>query len=726
MNPRLQAIQEIRSRKAVPPIPSRERSSKWFGELVFSAKLMKRYVPEDVLSTLQELIDNREILTKELARPLASSIKAWALDKGATHYAHWLQPLNGQVAEKHNSFLDFLEGEAIDSFSSEQLRQEQPDESSFPADGQRSTFEARGSMVWDCQSPIFIFDTTYGRTLVIPSLFVSHSGEALDYKLPLLQSMEQLEKAALPVCHLFDPTIKRVVPTLGLEQEYFLVDKSLYDLRPDLVLTGRALLGNTFAHNRPSNFSYFNAIPARVYAFMNELEQMAHRLGIPLKTRHNEIAPAQYESASKYEQVNLAIDHGLMVMDLIQRVARKHSFAALLHEKPFDGIAGSSKHNNWSLETDQGKNLLSPGATPSENLMFLIFFVSMIRALHAHAPFVGAMMASAGNDLRLGSDAAPPSMLSLFVGRHLTKVLQDIETPPRRKKNEKVTELEHLGIAEIPQVLFDNTDRNRTSPIAFTGNKFEFRMVGSSSNCAGLMILLNLILAEQLREFQRRVVGKMNRGRKKQAAILDILREYIAQSKHICYEGDSQLESWIKEGKQRGLFHLTSTPEALQGLTSKEALSLFEGFSQGSMTNLRQYQASLVQAYLNQGVKEVDLFLELIQTHLIPLCIQYQTSLLTLLQLQKSQKLPSGKAAQQSIANTLGKKLDLLFDMMEDLQKKLAKFNKEVQAQSKALIYAKEVRPLLPPIQTLAQDLENMLPDASWPLPKIRELLQIY
>lgn len=688
---------------------------------------MKRYVPEDTLNLLQELIDHRQILSRELARPLASSIKSWALDKGATHYAHWLQPLNGQVAEKHNSFLEFLEGEPIDSFSSEQLRQEQPDESSFPVDGQRSTFEARGSMVWDCQSPIFIFETTYGKTLVIPTLFVSHSGEALDYKLPLLQSMDLLEKAALPICHLFDTKVQRILPTLGMEQEYFLVDKSLYDLRPDLVLTGRTLIGSSFSYKRPSNSHYFSAIPERVYAFMNELEQMAHRLGIPLNTRHNEIAPAQYESASRYEQVNIAIDHGLMVMDLIQRVARKHSFAALLHEKPFDGIIGSSKHNNWSLETDTGKNLLSPGANPSENLLFLIFFVSMIRALHTYAPFIGTMMASAGNDLRLGSRDAPPSIISLFVGKHLTKVLQDIEHPPRRKKNEKVSELEHLGIAEIPQVLVDNTDRNRTSPIAFTGNKFEFRMVGSSSNCSGLMILLNLVLAEQLKDFNHRVNGKMNRGRKKQAAILDILREYIGQSKHICFEGDSHSESWLEEAKKRGLYHLTSTPQALKVLTSAEAISLFEGFSQGSLADLKQYQANLIQSYLNQAIKEVDLFIELIQTQVIPLSIQYQGKLLSIIHInQNHHMMNSGLSAQRSIAQSIGDKVDRLHEMIELLQKTVKKVDRETNAIKKSLAYAEEIRPLLPPIQTISQELENFIPDDQWCLPKIRELLHVY
>ena len=550
MNPRVQAIGEIRSRPPVPPILARERSSRWFGEQVFGPKLMKRYVPEDTLNAIQELISKRQILTQELAKPLASAIKSWALDKGATHFAHWLQPLSGQVAEKHNSFLEILEGEPIDSFSSEQLRQAQPDESSFPMGGHRSTFEARGSMVWDCQSPVFIFETTYGQTLVIPTLFVSHSGEALDYKSPLLQSMDLLEEASVPICQYFDETVKRVIPTLGLEQEYFLVDKSLFDLRPDLMLTGRTLVGNSFAHQRRANAQYFSAIPERVYAFMNELEQMAHRLGIPLKTRHNEIAPAQFESASSHEQVNIAIDHGLMVMDLIQRVARKHSFAALLHEKPFDGVIGSSKHNNWSLETNLGKNLLSPGKTPEDNLLFLIFFVCMIRGLAHHAPLVGAMMASAGNDLRLGSDNAPPRILSLFIGKHLMKVLEDIETPPRRRKNEKISELEHLGIAEIPQVLVDNTDRNRTSPIAFTGNKFEFRMVGSSSNCAGLMILLNLILSAQLRIFKKRVDGKKNRGRKQQAAILDVLRDFIVDGKNICYEGDSLSSKWNQQAEK--------------------------------------------------------------------------------------------------------------------------------------------------------------------------------
>lgn len=723
MNARQKAIEEIRSRPPVSPIPIRDRLSTSFGEQVFHLSLMKEYLDPESIETLTSLIASRNILTQELAVPLAKAVRSWAIDKGATHYVHWLQALTGQVAEKHNTFLDIEDGKPIDAFSSEQLRQGQPDESSFPSDGDRSTFEARGAMVWDCQSPIFIFETTYGKTLVIPTLFLSHSGDILDYKRPLLNSVQVLEKSSLAICEWFDTDIQHINPRLGLEHEYFLVDKSLYDLRPDLIFSGRSLIGASFSHRKTTTSQYFSAIPARVYAFMNELEYMAHRLGIPLKTRHNEVAPAQFESASLHEPVILAIDHGLMVMDLIQRVARKHSFVALLQEKPFDGLIGSSKHNNWSLETNTGKNLLSPGGTGEDNLLFLIFFVSMIKALYTQAPLLGAMLASAGNDLRLGSDQAPPPIISLFIGTHLTKILQDIVQPPRRKKNENVSDLRHLGIEEIPQVLVDNTDRNRTSPIAFTGNKFEFRLVGSSSNCSGLMILLNHALADQLSEFKHRVKAKMNRGRKQESAIIDIIREYIIDSRAICFEGDSLEASWRTEAEKRGLFNIPSTPEALHHISSPEANSLFSSFFPESSTELRRYQTSRVQAYIDQIKIEADLIIEMGRTMVFPMALSYLQSIQSLSS-NDSSSLPPPPAAM--LYHDINQFLNELFGQLEQIQQGMNQLDKEEDLFLRAEGYAENMRPLFAKVKANTAKLEGLIPDSMWSLPKVRELLHTY
>ncbi|MEM7658198.1 MAG: glutamine synthetase III [Bacteroidota bacterium] len=711
MNPRIQAIQEIRQRQLPTPLERKDRASQWFGEQVFSGKSMKQYLPEPTIRQLQKVVRERTILPVELAGPIASAVKSWAMDKGATHFTHWLQPLSGIVAEKHNTFLELTEGEAIDAFSGEELLEQSPDASSFPEASGRTTFEARGAMAWDCQSPMFIFETTYGRTLVIPTLFVSYTGETLDFRIPLLRSQKALEEAVLPICEFFRSDIQQVIPTLGQEQEYYLVDRCLADLRPDLILTGRTVLGAPFRYPPLWTEQYFSAIPERVYAFMNELEQEAHRMGIPLKTRHNESSPGQFECASRYEPVSLALDHGLMVMDLIQRVARKHHFTALLHEKPFAQFNGSAKHNNWSMQSGAGLNLLAPGTTPEENLMFLIFFVSMIKGLHQYAPLLAAHLASAGNDLRLGSKEAPPPVMSIFIGEHLSKVLKAIETPPRRKKNENLSELELLGIAEIPPILVDNKDRNRTSPIAFTGNKFEFRTVGASANCSDLISLVQLILAEQLREFHFRVQGKVNRSRKLEAAIIDILREYVTDSKAFRYEGDSNAASWRTQAKERKLFFLGSTPEAVQALTSSAAVALYDRYQLFSAEELANRKAETLRQYVTKIRAESELLIEICQSTILPLSLRYFLSIT-----EAADWLPKRHQTWKTLLQELEKELDHLLEKREVVEGKAT-----IDAKAKG--YAEEIRPMMEQLREVAAQLEQLLPDDQWPLPKYRELL---
>jgi len=525
MNARFRAIEQIQKRARRAAIEPSARPSEIFAENVFNPKAMKQYLSKEIFTTLMSCMQKGESLDRNIADAVANAVKSWALDKGATHYTHWFQPLSGYTAEKHESFLELSDDEPIDKFSGEELAQQRPDASSFPGGGIRSTFEARGYTAWDSSSPIFIFETTYGRTLCIPTIFVSYTGKSLDYKLPLLKSMSLLDKAATGICNLFGENVKRVYPTLGLEQEYFLVDRSFFQLRPDLVLTGRTVFGAAPARGQQLDDHYFGSIPERAFAFMNELELECHRLGIPLKTRHNEVAPSQFECAPRYENLNVAIDHSLMMSDLIGRTAKKHNLAALMHEKPFEGVNGSGKHSNWSLSTDTGKNLLAPGSDPQGNLLFLAFFVSVIKAVHTYADLLGGSIVSAGNDLRLGVHEAPPPIMSVFVGNHLRRILNDLDNPPRKRKHEPINELLRLGISEIPELLIDNTDTNRTSPFAFTGNKFEFRAVGASANCSQVLTILNTIVADQLVDFKEKVDAKLRRGRNLNLPVLDILKE---------------------------------------------------------------------------------------------------------------------------------------------------------------------------------------------------------
>ncbi|MDX1909815.1 MAG: glutamine synthetase III [Bacteroidia bacterium] len=723
MNPRYKALEQILSRTSAQPVDQSRRPSEIFGENVFNKKMMKHYLSKETYVALKETMDQGRTLDPAIAGPVANAIKAWAMDKGATHYTHWFQPLTGRTAEKHDSFLELSDDEAIDKFSGKELSQQEPDASSFPSGGLRRTFEARGYTAWDCSSPVFILETTYGKTLCIPTIFISYTGEALDFKIPLLKSMSLLDKAAVAVCKYFDDSVSRVTATLGPEQEYFLVDRAWYELRPDLQLAGRTLFGRPSARNQQLEDHYFGSIPERAFAFMNELEQEAHRLAIPLKTRHNEVAPSQFECAPQFESLNISIDHQLMTMDLIDRVAQKHNLVALLHEKPFAGINGSGKHNNWSMGTDTGKNLLSPGKNPEENLMFLTFFVTVIKAVYEYADLLRASIASAPNDHRLGANEAPPAIISAFLGSQLAKILDDIENPPRRKKNEKSSDLMHLGIAEIPPLFLDNTDRNRTSPFAFTGNKFEFRAVGSSANSSNPMMVLNVIVAEQLRDFKEQVDAKIKRGRNKEAAILDVIREYVKSSKAVRFEGDGYSEEWVTEAAARGLSNVKQTPRALDAYVAPKAEELFVKNGVFTKEELHARHEVLLENYIKKVQIEADLIHDIATTSIIPAGVKYQLELLETIEgAQEAGLKKEAFSAQVALAGSIGEALGTIYD----LSAKMAEVREAVEkghSREIAIGYAEQVLPYFDQIRAQVDYLETVLPDTLWPLPKYREML---
>lgn len=724
MNPRFKAIEQIQKRVRRAPISNIPRPSEIYAENVFNQKAMKQYMSNDIFTTLVSCMQNGEFLDRNIANSVANAVKSWALDKGATHFTHWFQPLSGYTAEKHESFLELSEDEPIDKFSGEELAQQQPDASSFPGGGLRTTFEARGYTAWDCSSPIFVFETTYGKTLCIPTIFVSFTGKALDYKLPLLKSMTLLDKAATGVCNLFDDEVKRVFPTLGIEQEYFLIDRSFFHLRPDLLLAGRTVFGADSARGQQLDDHYFGSIPERAFAFMNELELECFRLGIPLKTRHNEVAPSQFECAPRYENLNVAIDHSLMISDLIDRTAKKHNMAALLHEKPFAGVSGSGKHSNWSLSTDTGKNLLSPGSDPQENLLFLALFLSVIKAVHTYADLLGASIVSAGNDYRLGAHEAPPPIMSVFVGKKLHKILNDLDNPPRKRKHEPINELLRLGISEIPELLIDNTDTNRTSPFAFTGNKFEFRAVGSASNCSQVMTILNTIVADQLKDFKDKVDAKRRRGRNLDLAVLDILKEYVASCKDILFDGDGYSPSWRTEAQKRGLVKLEKTPHALKAYVKDHVKGLFARTEVLSLEELEARYEIALDGYLNRVRIEADIIEELGHTSILPAVLSYQKELLKGLRLGQESGLDrKALSVQEDLAILIGEKTGILFSSLEKLKTTRARIERRGYNQETAIGYAEQVLPLFEEIRTLVDELEGRVADEIWPLPKYRELL---
>jgi glutamine synthetase len=577
MSLRFSAIKSLNNSEE-PQIKGSAKITAIFGENVFTLKTAREYLSDEAFKSLNTSIKGGKKIDRSVANQISNGLRAWAESKGVTHFTHWFQPLTGTTAEKHDSFFTLKgDGTAIEEFDGAALVQQEPDASSFPNGGLRATFEARGYTAWDPSSPPFIMEIGHGKTLCIPTIFISYTGESLDYKAPLLKALDALNKSAVDVCNYFDKNITKVTATLGWEQEYFVIDEGLANARPDLIQCGRTVFGASPAKGQQLEDHYFGSIPERAYHYMRDFEAESYKLGIPLRTRHNEVAPAQFECAPIFEEVSIAVDHNTLLMDVMDRVARRHNLRVLIHEKPFAGINGSGKHNNWSMSTDTGVNLLAPGKTPKTNLMFLTFFVNTIKAVHDYAELLRASIASAGNDHRLGANEAPPAIISVFVGQYLAKVLQEIEVRVGDKFDEQDEAILKLDIHKsIPELLLDNTDRNRTSPFAFTGNKFEFRAVGSGANCANAMTTLNTIMAETLKNFKVEVDAHIEKGEKKEIAIMQTLQKYIIESKNVLFEGDGYSEEWHKEAEKRGLPNLPTTPLALDAMITDKAKKLFQ------------------------------------------------------------------------------------------------------------------------------------------------------
>jgi glutamine synthetase len=701
------------------------KHSEIFGTNVFNENNFKQHLNKESFNNLVEVIDKGNKISKILADQIAAGMKSWALSKGVTHYSHWFQPLTGTTAEKHDAFFDISDdGFPLEKFDGAQLVQQEPDASSFPSGGIRNTFEARGYTAWDPTSPAFIFDTT----LCIPTIFVSYTGEALDYKTPLLKSIASLDSAATMVCKYFDKNVSKVYPTLGWEQEYFLIDKSLIDSRPDLKLTGRTLLGHGSSKGQQLSDHYFGSISNRVLEFMKELEFECLRLGIPVKTRHNEVAPSQFELAPIYEEVNLSVDHNSLLMDIMTKVAYKHDLEVLFHEKPFDGINGSGKHNNWSLATNTGINLLSPGKTPMSNLQFLTFFINTIAAVLEHEELLGAAIASASNDLRLGANEAPPAILSVFIGKQLTKVIEDLENVSKGKLSpEEKTDLKLNVIGKIPEILLDNTDRNRTSPFAFTGNKFEFRAVGSKANCAKPMTFLNAMVAEKLISFKEKVDSLVDeKDMKKDDAIFNILRDQIKEIKPILFEGDGYSNRWTKEAKKRKLSHNKSTPEAMSSYLFKKSIKLFSSLKILSQREIEARYIVDLEEYTMRIQIEARTLGDISRNHIIPTAINYQNTLLENVKGLKEiygNEFKNYAKEQMSIIERISGHVAAINSGVNSMINSRKKANEIVDCHEKAIEYSEKVLTKMDPIRYHCDKLELLVDNTLWPLAKYRELL---
>ncbi|MEK9613671.1 MAG: glutamine synthetase III [Flavobacteriaceae bacterium] len=704
-----------------------KRKSNEYASNVFNTHKLKQYLSEKAFDQMQQSIEKNVQINLNLSDQIAAAMKAWALSKGATHFTHWFQPLTGSTAEKHDSFFDLDDqGIRIEKFEGSQLAKQAPDASNFPSGGVRDTFEARGYTIWDPGSPAFIYE----NTLCIPTTFVSFTGESLDYKTPLIRSLDQLDKTATEVSKLFDKNVTKVNATLGWEQEFFLIDKSLAQSRPDLLLTGRTLLGHTPSKGQNFNDHYFGSIPNRVNRFLDELEQESILLGIPVKTRHNELAPSQYELAPIFEIANLAVDHNALLMDLMNKVAAQHNFEVLFHEKPFENIYGSGKHSNWSLRTNTGVNLLSPGKTPMNNLQFLSFFVNTIAAILNHEALLRASSVSASNDLRIGTNEAPPAILSIFIGKHLMQVLEDLENVSKGKLSpQEKTDLKLNVIGKIPQILLDNTDRNRTSPFAFTGDKFEFRTVGSKANCAKPITVLNSIVAQQLNVFKQTVDSLIElKDMKKDDAIFNTLRETITSIKDVFFQGDNQDDQWKTLAKKRGLSDFKNTPEALPAYISESSIALFEELNVFSKNELKTRYHLDLQEYCSTVQIESRTLGDIVQNHIIPTAVQYQNRLVN--------NVCGIKEIYEEDFKDLAKEQ---MEIIEQLSKHIASITKEVYEMKvlrkkvksikdlhpKALAYCNEILPFLGRIRYHCDQLELIVDDALWPLVKYREMLFI-
>ena len=724
---RFRVVEKAFQTKPLEVTAPSERPSEYFAKYVFNREKMFKYLPTPVYSKLVDAMDNGVALDRDIADKVAEGMKRWAMELGATHYTHWFQPLTEGTAEKHDAFVEHDgKGGMMEEFSGKLLVQQEPDASSFPNGGIRNTFEARGYSAWDPSSPVFVVDDT----LCIPTVFIAYTGESLDYKTPLLKALRAVNKAAVDVCHYFNPDVKKVVAYLGWEQEYFLVDEGLYAARPDLLLTGRTLMGHEASKNQQLEDHYFGAIPTRVAAFMKDLEIQALELGIPVKTRHNEVAPNQFELAPIFEECNLAVDHNMLIMSLMRKVARTHGFRVLLHEKPFKGVNGSGKHNNWSLGTDTGILLMAPGKTAEENLRFITFVVNTLMAVYRHNGLLKASIMSATNAHRLGANEAPPAIISSFLGRQLSKVLDHME-------DSSTDELISLGgkhgmkldIPQIPELLIDNTDRNRTSPFAFTGNRFEFRAVGSEANCASAMIALNTAVAEQLIEFKKDVDELMEKGEPKVSAIIQVIRKYIKLCKPIRFDGNGYSDEWKEEAARRGLDYETSCPLIFDRYLTPESIKMFESTGVMTQKELEARNEVKWETYTKKIQIEARVLGDLVMNHIVPIATEYQTKLLDnvykmkgLFPAEEAEHLSSENLA---IIRKISKHTIYIKEHVDAMVEARKVANKIADEREKAIAYHDNISPMLEQIRYHIDKLELIVDDQMWTLPKYRELLFI-
>lgn len=724
---RFKAIQNLSFNPSEVKVEGSSKITAIFGENVFTLKTAREYLSDEAYKSLVGSVKGNKKIDRAVANQIAHGLRAWAEGKGVTHYTHWFQPLTGTTAEKHDSFFTLKsDGTPLEEFDGAALIQQEPDASSFPSGGLRATFEARGYTGWDPSSPAFVMEIGQGKTLCIPTIFVSYTGESLDYKAPLIKALESLNKAAVDVCNYFDKNITKVTATLGWEQEYFVIDEALANARPDLIQCGRTVYGAAPAKGQQLEDHYFGSIPERTYAFMRDFENESYKLGIPLRTRHNEVAPAQFECAPIFEEVNLAVDHNILLMDIMDRVARRHKLKVLLHEKPFAGINGSGKHNNWSLATDTGVNLLAPGKTPKTNLMFLTFFVNSIKAVHDYSDILRASIASAGNDHRLGANEAPPAIISVFIGEYLSRVLNDIETRVGEKFDEQDEAILKLDLhRSIPELLLDNTDRNRTSPFAFTGNKFEFRAVGSAANCANAMLVLNTIMAETLKTFKKEIDILIEKGEKKEIAIMHMIQKYIVESKKVLFEGDGYSEEWHHEAERRGLPNVPTTPLALDAMVTEKAKNLFESNNVYNHPELEARHEIELEKYIKKVQIEARIMGDLAINHILPSAIEYQNKLIINIKGLKETGLPENSyASQLQILKEISEHIQVVYEKVHAMVEARKIVNNMSDTRTKAIAYCSQVKePFFDEIRYHVDKLEHLVSDEEWTLPKYREIL---
>ncbi|MBK7627099.1 MAG: glutamine synthetase III [Bacteroidales bacterium] len=722
---RFSALREVFNREPVAVSTPSKVVSEYFGENVFDLPKMEHYLSKEAYKVVKRAIHEGKSLSRQEANQVATGLKAWAISKGATHYTHWFHPLTDGTAEKHDGFMEMGDnGRVVENFSGEVLVQSEPDASSFPSGGIRNTFEARGYTAWDVSSPVFIV----GTTLCIPTIFVSYTGEVLDYKAPLLKALSALDKAAVDVCQYFDKDVNKVIATLGCEQEYFLIDEALYYARPDLMLAERTMMGHQSSKDQQLSDHYFGSIPERVMNFMEDFECEAYRLGIPVKTRHNEVAPNQFECAPIFEEVNLAVDHNQLLMDIMKRVARKHKFRVLFHEKPFAGINGSGKHNNWSMATNTGVNLLSPGKNPKTNLQFLTFLVNVVKAVYDNNEILRASVMNETNSYRLGGHEAPPAIISIFLGSYLTGMLENIarKVTDAKMTPAQKTELK-LGIGKIPEIMLDNTDRNRTSPFAFTGNRFEFRAVGSSANCSSAMIVLNAAVAHQLAQFKKDVDVIIKKGRNKDEAIFMVLKKYILESEKVLFEGDGYSAEWHKEAKKRGLSNIASVPESISTLLSAKSRSTLVG--SGVLTD--KELESRVEVEYEKFTKKVQIEArvlgDLAINHIVPTAITYMTTLIEnvkgLKEIFKDTEFERLAGPRKEMIVTISDHISNIKRLVAEMIEERKKANVITDTYKMALAYESKVKPYMDEIRVHIDKLELIVDNEIWPLPKYRELL---